>query len=153
MWRGCTGVVVLVVGLAAPAHAEWNPAVRFGASAKPTAVWLGAHIQSKTWAGLSFRPGINFGIGEAIALGADLEVLWQVPLMVKGWRPYFGGGSFAVLASGAGRSADEAAYSGGGPTIVVGVRNAKGLFVDAHLGVAGVDNVPIRVTVGFALTR
>lgn len=151
MWKPCAGAVVLVVGLAAPVHAEWNPAVRFGASAKPTAGWLGAQIESNTWAGLSFRPAINLGIGESIALGADFEVLWRTPLTVKGWRPYVGAGSSGVFASG--RRPGETAYSGGGPTIVFGVRNTKGLFVDAHVGVAGVDNIPVRVTVGYALAR
>lgn len=151
MWKPCTGAVVLVVGLAAPVRAEFNPALRFGASAKPTVVWLGAHIETPTWAGLSFRPGINFGMGESFAFGADFEVLWRAPLSIKGWRPYVGGGSFGMFASG--RVTDETAYAGGGPTIVFGVRNAKGLFVDAHVGVAGVDNIPVRVTVGFALTH
>ena len=150
MWKLCPGALALVVGLAAPVHAEWNPAVRFGASAKPTAVWLGAHIESNTWAGLSFRPAINLGIGESFALGADFEVLWRAPLRVKGWRPYVGAGSSGVFASG--RRPGETAYVGGGPAILLGLRNTKWL-VDVHVGVAGIDNIPVRVTVGYALAR
>ena len=114
---------------------------------------------------VSFRPGLEFGIGEVTTLlGINLEVLYTLPgsTGTTRWTPYFGvGPNFALSHRGfeSDEESDDDAEDEAnrfdfsdtdfesGFNFIVGARAQNGLFIEMKATAYGVSN--IRLLAGF----
>jgi hypothetical protein len=143
-----------------------------GVGLDPEVVDFGAHA---TFAPLfrrdiSFRPGVEFGLGEVTTLfGINLDVIYTLPGSTGGtrWAPYVGAGPNFAL-SHRGFSADDDDVSklnnlnnlsdsnrfdfsdtdfSGGFNFIAGARSQTGVFFELNATAYGVSNV--RLLAGF----
>ena len=136
--------------------------VEGGVGLDPELLMFGAH---GTFApiftpAVSFRPGIEFGVGEVTTLfGINLDVLYALPGGTARWEPYVGVGPNFALSHRGFPTEDETEDDDvnrfdfgdtdfeGGMNFIAGVRSRGGMFLEMKATAYGVSNV--RLLVGF----
>ena len=151
--------------------------VEGGVGVDPELIMFGAHgtFGPVFTRRLSFRPGVEFGVGELTTLfGINLDVLYALPGDTGGWAPYVGAGpNFALSHKGFSADSTDTATStttvttaagtsttttrnrfnfsdtsfDGGFNFIAGARNRHGVFVEMKATAYGVSN--IRLLAGF----
>jgi hypothetical protein len=106
---------------------------------------------------ISFRPGIEFGVGEVTTtFGVNLDVLYTLPGATRAtrWTPYAGAGPNFSLShkgfqtgTGNGRFDFSDTSFESGLNFIAGVRNRSRLFLEMRATAYGVSNV--RLLAGF----
>ena len=148
MLRSLLLVPMLLLAVAAPAAAQWEPGVRAGVSADPNQFYFGGHVETRPLIDrLSFRPNVEIGFGDDVTLVAlNFEFVYSIPVDQQRWRVYFGAGPAANI-----YSADEESDTGGGFNLLVGAQHRGGLFTEVKIGT--VDSPDFKFTVGYAFGK
>ena len=148
MLRSLLLVPMLLLVLAAPAAAQWQPGVRAGVSADPDQFFFGGHVESRPlMEHLTFRPNVEIGFGDDATLVAiNIEFVYSIPIDQQRWRVYFGAGPAANIFS-----ANDDTDAGGGFNLLVGAQHRGGLFTELKVGT--VDSADLKFTVGYAFGR
>jgi len=139
--------------------------VRGGIGLDPELIDFGAHATFGPifTSSLSFRPGINFGVGEVTtAFAVNLDMIYTLPGATRAtrWAPYVGAGPNFGL-SHRGFSADipvegtdtQSRFNFGdtdfnaGFNFIAGARNRSGMFFEMNATAYGVSNV--RLLAGY----
>jgi hypothetical protein len=137
--------------MAAPAAAQTSVGVRAGVSGDPDQFVFGGHVETQPLIeNLTFRPNVEFGVGDDITLAAiNLEFAYWIPIEDTAWRLYFGGGpAVNIYNFDDDRFGNRDSEVEGGFNIMLGVQHRGGLFTELKVG--ALDSPDIKFVVGFA---
>ena len=137
-------LTVVMLFIAATAHAQVRTGIRAGVSADPDQFFFGGHIETRPLLEhLTFRPNVEIGLGsETTVVALNIEFVYSVPLQREPWRVYFGAGPAANIVASDG---DDGVR--GGFNILIGVQHAGGLFTELKVG--AIDSPTLKFTVGY----
>jgi hypothetical protein len=137
--------------------------VRGGVGLDPELIDFGAHATFGPifTPNLSFRPGIEFGVGEVTTMfGINLDVLYSFPGATRStrWAPYVGAGPNFALSHQSFDTTDEDPDAPNrfdfsdtdfesGFNFIAGARSRSGMFFELNATAYGVSNV--RLLVGY----
>lgn len=134
-------------------------AVRGGVALDPELVMVGVHAQFGPFfrTGLSFRPGVEFGLGEVTAMvGFNFEMIYRLPFTQRTsrWSTYFGAGVGVNLIDQDFEDPSQRVNFGDFTTdtamnLVGGVRNRSGLFLEMRTSVWSQPSPALRLYVGY----
>ena len=139
-------LVLVCLGFASNANAQWQYGLRAGVSADPDQFVIGGHLETKPLISkLTFRPNLEAGFGDNSTLVAlNFEFAYRIDINQKPWWVYVGGGPAAVWHHHDGGDTDF----GGGFNFLVGVQHRKGLFAEIKVG--AIDSPDFKFMVGWA---
>lgn len=128
VFLGLTGAIA-----AAPAHAQVAPGVQAGVSLDPDQFFFGGHIETTPLVDrVRFRPSVDVGIGDGTAVSGNFDFTYTFPARGP-WALYLGAGpSINFYDADNGGSDTE-----GGFNFLIGAKQARGLFFEAKIGMAG----------------
>jgi hypothetical protein len=126
---GLTGAMA-----ATPAHAQVDAGVQAGLSLDPDQFFFGGHIETAPLVDrLRFRPGLDVGIGDGgTAVTGNFDFTYTFPNGGP-WGLYVGAGPSINFYD----ADDFDSATDGGFNFLIGARQARGLFFEARIGVAG----------------
>jgi hypothetical protein len=146
------GVIVVLMAVAAPAHAQGGFGLRGGATLDPDQGFLGMHFVTGPLAGsLRMQPGADVGFGDDVVLAAlHIDLAQWIELNPR-WHLYFGGGPAVniyrfetTVRGGDGESFTEVE---GGFDTLVGFAHDTGWMFEMRVGSSGSPD--LRFAVGF----
>jgi hypothetical protein len=141
-------LLVMLIFLATPAHAQQGFGVRAGVSADPSQFYFGGHaafgpVVDRLW----FRPNLEIGVGNHTTLLAfNAEFAYWVPLEKKPWSVYLGGGPAANIFSFGGVP-NRATAVRPGFNFLAGIAQSKGLFSEIKIG--AIDSPSFKFGIGY----
>jgi hypothetical protein len=143
--------MILALLLSIPAHAQQRFGVRAGVSVDPEQFYFGGHILMGPVAGsLSFRPNVEVGFGDHVALvGFNGELVYKRPLPSSRWDVYFGGGPALVFTSfrRGGSAGEPHTDAGPGFNMLLGIGQDRGLFAEFKVG--ALDSPGLKFGIGY----
>lgn len=151
MFRPLVLCLMLTGLVAAPAAAQTGVGVRAGVSGDPDQFVFGGHFETQPLIeNLTFRPNVEFGVGDDLTLAAiNLEFAYWIPIEDTAWRLYFGGGPAVNFYNfDDDRFGNRDSEVEGGFNIMLGVQHQRGLFTELKIG--ALDSPDIKFVVGFA---
>ena len=148
-FRSAAKLAILVgVGLlvSSPVLAQ-TVGVRAGASVDPDQFFFGGHYETVPLADrVTFRPNLEFGVGDGLKLIAlNFELAYKFPTS-KPWGVYAGGGPALNIFRIRDHSDTE-----GGFNVLLGIEHQQGLFGEIKAGALNSPN--FKVTIGYIFRR
>ena len=119
-----------------------------GASLEPDQVYVGAHYETRAFAGqLHFRPAIEGGFGDNVRLAAlNFEFLYKIPIGGSAWKFYQSSGPAVNIYRfdlGPGRDAQVDVRAG--LVFSTGVQHENGFFTELKVGTGNSPNLKFGV--------
>jgi|SRR5690349_7836119 len=141
----CTALLLVCLGWASNASAQWTYGVRAGVSADPDQFVVGGHLESKPLISkITFRPNLEAGFGDNTTLvAANFEFVYRFDIDQKPWWIYAGAGPAAVWTHHDEGDTDF----GPGFNLLIGVQHRRGLFAEIKVGF--IDSPDFKFMVGY----
>ncbi len=148
-WGLVLGLVLCIPAVSAMAQAKYG--VRMGATLDPDQFHIGGHIISDPLVqNLSFRPNLEFGIGDKMFTTAfNLEFAYSIPVPNNEFAFYVGAGPALNIYR---YSNDHPQHGGntdatGGFNILLGIEHENGLMGEFKVGT--IDSPDVKFTIGY----
>lgn len=143
---GLSFVLGLVIFSSSPAAAQ-DAGIRGGISIDPDQFYFGGHLETSPLVDrLYFRPNIEVGIGDDLTLiAANMEFVYKFTAR-RAWNLYAGAGPALNIYMFDGPG-DNDAETEAGFNILVGVEQARGLFLEFKIG--AIDSPEFKFGIGY----